>query len=63
MLGKLKYAFTCNPIAQTLLEWTLESAENLCYFKLRLFDLIEYTVWNILRSATLGCKDMQRYNN
>ena len=25
MLGKLKYAFTCNPIAQTLLEWTLES--------------------------------------
>ena len=25
MLGILKFAFTCNPIAHTLLEWTLES--------------------------------------
>ena len=44
MLGKLKYAFTCNPIAQTLLEWTLELGENLCYFKLRLFDQAEFIV-------------------
>ena len=33
---------------------------NLWYFKLRLFDLTVYSVWNILgpRHWVMGCKDI-----
>jgi len=31
---------------------------NLWYFKLRLFELGEFLVWNIYNPITLGCKDL-----
>ena len=31
---------------------------NLWYFKLRLFYVTKFIVWNINRSTTLGCKDI-----